>query len=202
MDAVLWNLQNNYNIVNSTNYLDDYFLAGPAGRKTCSKHLDRAMNVFSKLGIPLAPEKVLGPTETITYLGIVIDTNQMELRLPDEKIKDLNVLLETNKAKKKITKRKLLSLIGKLLFASKIIPSGRTFLHRLINLSTTVDKLSHHISLNSETREDINGWLSFLPLWNRRQKILDPIVTLSPHINLLQMPPAKQVLAFISMVNG
>ena len=183
-DAVLWILQNNYNIVNSTNYLDDYFLAGPARRKTCSEHLDCAMNVFSKLGIPLAPEKVIGPTETITYLGIVIDTNQMELRLPEDKIKDLNVLLETYKANKKITKRKLLSLIGKLSFASKIIPSGRTFLRRLINLSTTVDKLSHHISLNSEAREDINWWLSFLPLWNGRQKILDPNVTLSPHINL------------------
>ena len=49
-DAVLWFLQNNYNIVNSINYLDDYFLASLARRKTCSEHLDCAMNVFSNLG--------------------------------------------------------------------------------------------------------------------------------------------------------
>ena len=92
----------------------------------------------------------------------MIDTNQMELRLPDEKIKDLNVLLETYKAKKKIKKRKLLSLIGKLSFASKINPSGRTFLRRLINLSTTVDKLSNHISLNSEAEKiSIGGYHSY-----------------------------------------
>ena len=78
--------------------------------------------MFFKLGIPLAPDKVIGPTEIITYLGIVIDTNKME-----DKIKDLNVLLETHKAKMNITKRELSSLIGKLSFASKITPRVEHF---------------------------------------------------------------------------
>ena len=40
------------------------------------------------------------------------------------------------------------------------------FLRRLIDLSTSVHKLHHHISLNSEAREDIKWWLEFLPSWN------------------------------------
>ena len=37
--------------------------------------------LFNRLGVPLAPEKIVGPTTELTYLGIVIDTEKMELRL-------------------------------------------------------------------------------------------------------------------------
>ena len=108
----------------------------------------------------------------------------MELRLPEDKLVDLISLLTSFRVKRTITKRELLSLIGKLSFASKIIPSGRTFIRRLIDLSTTVHKLSHHVTLNASAREDINWWLLFLPSWNGTQKILDPQVTLSPDLLL------------------
>ena len=57
-DAVLWILQNNYSIVNSTNYLDDCFFAGPAKSSVCQQNLNKAMTLFSNLGIPLAPNKI------------------------------------------------------------------------------------------------------------------------------------------------
>ena len=63
----------------------------------------------------------------------------------------------------KATKRDLLSLIGKLSFAAKDVPSGRLFLRRLIELSNMVSKLHHHIHLNVEVREDIIWWNRFLP---------------------------------------
>ena len=183
-DAVLWILKNNYSIENSTNYLDDYFLAGPCQSQECKEQLNLAISVFSKLGIPLAPEKVIGPKNVITYLGIEIDSSKMELRLPAGKTQEIMEILGLFRMKKKCTKRELLSLIGKLSFASKIIPSGRTFLRRLIDLSTTVKSLSHHISLNHEAREDINWWLQFLPTWNGKQKILEKSTTSCPSLNL------------------
>ena len=183
-DAVLWILKFKHNISHCTNYLDDYFIAGPAESKRCQENLDECISVFDKLGIPLAPEKVVSPRTVLPYLGIIIDTDKMELRLPDEKLSELTTLLQSFKVSKKITKRELLSLIGKLAFASKIVPSGRTFLRRLIDLSTSVTKLSHRITLNNDAREDIKWWLTFLPLWNGKQKILDPHVTLAPDIQL------------------
>ena len=60
------------------------------------------------------------------------------------------------KRENKCTKHNPLSLIGKLSFAAKkIIPPGHTFLRHLLDLSTTVDRPSHLISLNSSAREDI-----------------------------------------------
>ena len=183
-DAILWILKNNYGIENATNYLDDYFLAAPGASQQCQEQLNLATSVFATLGIPLAPEKVIGPLNVITYLGIEIDSSKMELRLPEKKIEEMSGILAQLKGRKKCTKRELLSLIGKLSFASKIIPSGRTFIRRLIDLSTTVRRLSHRVSLNHVAREDINWWQQFLPSWNGRQKILDINTTLCPSVNL------------------
>jgi len=161
-DAVLWILKFKHNISHCTNYLDDYFIAGPAESKRCQENLDECISVFDKLGIPLAPEKVVSPRTVLPYLGIIIDTDKMELRLPDEKLSELTTLLQSFKVSKKITKRELLSLIGKLAFASKILPLERTFLCHLIDLSTSVTKLSHCITLNNDARQDIKWWLIFL----------------------------------------
>ena len=74
----------------------------------------------------------------------------------------------------KSTKRELLSLIGKLSFAAKVVPAGHLFLRRLIDLSTTVDRLHHHIRINSEARADLAWWARFLPTWNGVAMFLDP----------------------------
>ena len=49
----------------------------------------------------------------------------------------------------------MLSLIGKLSFASKVIPASRLFLRRLIDLSATAKHLHHHITLNKEAQAEI-----------------------------------------------
>ena len=87
-------------------------------------------------------------------------------------------------SRRKCTKKELLSLIGKLSFICKVVRPGRIFLRRLIDISTTVNKLHHHITLNSETRADIKWWIDFLPTWNRTSIIPDPFTTLSSDIKL------------------
>ena len=52
-----------------------------------------------------------------------------------------------------------------------------SFLRRLIDLSTTVHSLLHHISINSEARKDIQWWVDFLPLWNGVGMFQDDIVS-------------------------
>ena len=79
----------------------------------------------------------------------------------------------------KCTKRQLLSLIGKLSFSCKVLPAGKIFLHRLIDLSTTVKQLHHHIRLTSEARLDLQWWLTFLPHWSGRSLILESHWTLN-----------------------
>eukprot|EP00731_Ephydatia_muelleri_P033672 Em0035g9a len=91
-----------------------------------------------------------------------------------QKLQNISSLIKSWLGKCKATKRELLSLIGKLSFAAKVVPAGRLFLRRLIQLSTTVRKLHHHIHLNPEARADLRWWNSFLPSWNGISMFIAP----------------------------
>ena len=117
--------------------------------------------------------KLVGPSTVSTYLGILIDTENMQIRLPLEKLESLKNLLATWSSKVKCKKRELLSLIGKLSFACKVVKPGRMFLRRLIKLSTTVTSLDHYICIDEAAREDILWWVQFISEWNGVSIILD-----------------------------
>ena len=201
-DSLSWILQHNYGVQHCTHYLDDYLFAGEANADTCRINTLQAIKVFQKLGIPLAPEKVVYPTTVLTFLGIEIDSKKMELRLPEEKFNALMADLSFWSSRKKCTKRELLSLIGRLSFAAKIIPSGRTFLRRLIDASMSVQRLNHHIKLNTEAKADLDWWLNLLPLWNGKYKILNPDIALAPDMQLFTDASGTLGLASISKANG
>ena len=142
------------------------------------------IQVFNRLGIPVAPDKVEGPTTCIVYLGICIDSLKMEIRLPEDKLQDLLSELDFWVNRKKCTKKELQSLIGKLSFASKVVPCSHLFIHRLIDLCKSIKCQHHHIFLNQEARQDILWWLEFLPRWNGRSFILQREWTLANDLNL------------------
>lgn len=49
--------------------------------------------VCAILGFPLKWEKVEGPCAIINFLGIILDTIRMEIRLPQDKVVELMELL-------------------------------------------------------------------------------------------------------------
>ena len=98
----------------------------------------------------------------------------MEIRLPQDNLQDLCVELKSWQEHRKCTKKELQSLIGKLSFACKVIPSGRLFLHHLIDLCKTTKQQHHHVSLNSAAWQDISWWQEFLPKWNGKSLIQAP----------------------------
>ena len=118
-------------------------------------------------------DKLIGPVALIIYLGMKIDSVAQEIRLPKDKFDELMSCLQFWSGRKTCMKRELLSLTGKLSFATKVVWSGRIFLRRLIDLSTTVPELHYHITLNQSAQEDIAWWLTFLPTWNGKSIIPD-----------------------------
>ena len=148
-------------------YLDDYITCGPAGSDECRLNLSLLMDICRHLGVPLAEEKIEGPTTTIVFLGIVIDSMRGELRLSLEKVDRLRRQLRDWLQLKRCTKRELLSIAGQLQHAATVVWPGRTFLRLLLDLSATVAKPTHHISLNKAAWSDLIWWNEFLADWNR-----------------------------------
>ena len=52
-------------------YLDNFFVAAISNLQQYMSTFQRA---FTLLGVPLAPDKIVGPTTSLTYLGIDIDS--------------------------------------------------------------------------------------------------------------------------------
>ncbi|KAL5516665.1 hypothetical protein EMCRGX_G002059 [Ephydatia muelleri] len=83
-EALNWIMANNYG-VQLLHYLDDFLLVGPPGKDTCPEAMSRVLLVCVLLGIPVASEKLEGPTTTLTFLGTVLDTSEQQLCLPRDK---------------------------------------------------------------------------------------------------------------------
>lgn len=109
-------------------YLDDFFFVGPPGSEACQRALTACVNICTQLEVPLASEKMEGPASCITFLGLTLDSEQLELRVPEEKLVRLRQELDFWRLKKGGTKRKLLSLIGLLQYCCQAISYGRPFL--------------------------------------------------------------------------
>ena len=69
-DAFEWMLKHNYAISALVHYLDDYFTVGPPSSPLCGSQVNTMVETADRLGIPLAPDKLEGPTSHLVFLGI------------------------------------------------------------------------------------------------------------------------------------
>ena len=142
-------------------YMDDY-LTVSRSFETCQNSLSIMLDTCRRAGFEVQPEKVTEPDKVVEFLGIIIDSESKELRISEERLSEIYGLVLEWRNKTVCTKRQLLSLIGKLIFVSRVVRSGRSFVGRLINLSKKVRHLHHKIKLNQEARGDIAWWIASL----------------------------------------
>ena len=82
--------------------IDDFlFMAHSAGK--CEHDLMAFIDLCHQIGVPLAPDKTVGPSSSITFLGIILDAVRMEARLPDDKLFKARALLLEFTHKQKVT---------------------------------------------------------------------------------------------------
>ena len=61
-------------------------MVGATATNECMRSLDILMSACRELGVPIATHKCKGPSACLTFLGIEVDTQHLELRLPEEKL--------------------------------------------------------------------------------------------------------------------
>ena len=151
--------------VTVVNYLDDILIISKNKSQNWLE-LDCTVNLLTKLGLIINWDKVEPPSQSITFLGVRIDTLSRTLSLPDSKLLELKDLLLVWTSKRRASKKELLSLIGKLSWASRVVRGGRTFVRRLIDMSCKLKANHHRTWLNSESKADINWWIKGLELFH------------------------------------
>ena len=164
-DALLWILER-YDGVNGLHYLDNFLLFGAPNSSQCERALQAALARCRNLGVPVAPGKTKGPSTTLAFLGIELDTVSLTMCLPPPKLERLRREIRRWEGLKSCSKRELLSIIGQLQHACCVIKPSRSFLRRMIELSKGVRELHYRVRLNAGFRSDLRWWGCFLPIWN------------------------------------
>ena len=164
-DLLGWILQQQ-GVSELLHYLDDFLTMGLPSSHTCQQILDIIKRICTQLGVPLAVEKEEGPTTSLSCLGIAIYTVKMEARLPDDKLTRICHLVDVWLHKKSATKWEILSLVGLLQHATKIVHSARTFVSHMYATAAKLDKMHYFTRLNKELHSDLAWWHIFLQSWN------------------------------------
>ena len=107
--------------------------------------------------MPVSPDKSEGPTQVIEFLGLMIDTIQMVVRILSHKTLILIHIIRKCKA----TVAELVSLAGKLNFIAKAVPVGRSFTKRVYQCFQGIPK-HRHIDLKQPVLADLRMWKLFL----------------------------------------
>jgi hypothetical protein len=167
-DGLEWYLRHR-GVRNVAHYLDDFIVIGPLSSQECAMALGILVDACAELGVPLALHKRDGPTTSLIFLGIEVDTVASKLCLPREKLACLQSLLAEWGDKKVCGRRELESLVGILNHACKVVRAGRSFLRRMLDLLKGRQHHSrhpHHIRLNKSFRSDLVWWRLFASRWN------------------------------------
>ncbi|XP_063054526.1 uncharacterized protein LOC134448797 [Engraulis encrasicolus] len=164
-EALCWILLNVCKLPFVLHLLDDFLLIDFPSKPN-STVLDTLRSVFHEVGVPLSPEKTLGPCTSLEFLGIVLDSVAMKASLPQEKLSLICDICAGLTADTVMTKRDLLSLLGHLNFAIRIIPHGRSFISRVLDVAHSVPELTDSVALDQGCHSDLRFWLKLLGNWN------------------------------------
>ena len=109
-EALEWILIHNYEIANLIHYLDDFFTAGSPHSQECHNNMSFMASLCARVNAPLKAEKTEGPTTTLTFLGIELNSATMTASISADRKEEL---IHTLSGYSSIATTKLSSLFGR-----------------------------------------------------------------------------------------
>ena len=157
---------------NCIGYLDD-FLMIEATRERTEAAVAFLVALLARLGVPISQRKFAlegAPTTSIVFLGVLIDSERLELRLDDARLLAIKVELSLWRDRRSASVREVASLVGTLAFAARVIGPGRLYMSRLIAAlrSGRRGPIRYDLKrvLATGFLSDVAWWSTVMPLWN------------------------------------
>ena len=123
-------------------YLDDFLLIADTA-DTCRQAQFYLIRVLIKLGFAVNWTKLVGATQRVQFLGLIIDSALQHIELPADKLEKLISLALDYVTRQKVTKRELQVLAGHMTFAARAIYGARPFARLFIDVVNTLRR-SHY----------------------------------------------------------
>ena len=146
-------------------YLDDFLIVEKSYSR-CLEAQHVLIELLRELGFSIAWEKVEGPAQRITFLGVEIDTIRDLLVLPEKKLSEFESLVNDMLQRQRVCLKQLQSLAGKLNWASSVVRGGRIYLRRILDMMKPLRRSHHKLRISKGMRADLEWWSTFLRIFN------------------------------------
>jgi hypothetical protein len=130
--ALQWILQHKLGVKNVVHYLDDFLFINSTP-EACQRDMVQFQQLCTDIGIPINHAKTEGPTTSLTFLGIQLDSTTFTASLPLQKVNKYTHLMQNFLSRKTCTLHEMQQVIGSLQFTTTVVRPRRTFLRRMIN---------------------------------------------------------------------
>lgn len=139
-------------------YVDDFFGVVPR-RSGISAHAQFELTIrwFARLGIPTTLKKILAPATRQIILGFLYDTVKQMVFIPPIKCEEYVAAIDRILGRSTVTKQEVLSLIGKLRWASACIFAGPAFVRRLELYANKTQRLHDKVKV-APLKPDLVWW--------------------------------------------
>lgn len=162
------------------NYLDDYVTISDS-YDSCVVNQNLVIKILRYVGFQISWNKVTPPAKITRYLGIDVDTELMELRLPVDKITKMLDLIKQFKCRPVVSRRDIQKLAGLLAHCSTLIKGGRSYCRRLYDLEKVAGTTkSKRVKITNDAMEDLLWWERFGAQFNGRSTIKKQVYLLKP----------------------
>ncbi|XP_069106343.1 uncharacterized protein [Argopecten irradians] len=164
-------------------YIDDSLLQAESF-ESCMCNIVDTVTLFDSLGLTVHPDKsILYPTQCITFLGFLLNSVDMTVKLTDEKVESLVLLCRDVLKRREVTIRTLAQLIGKMVACEPAVPHAPLFYKSLEHekdqaLKSSKGDFEGKVYVSSDGREQISWWIDNVHL------CANPVYRGSPNLTL------------------
>lgn len=157
--------------VRMVQYLDD-FLIMAASPHLAKEHTTALIYLLENLGFIVHPGKsITQPTQSLEFLGMILDTQRMELQVPGAKLKKIRTEANNLLRAETVTARDVSRIVGKMSSMSQAIPPAPLFyrsLQRDLSRALEYGNQAYDVNcaLSKESRRELQWWITHLEQWN------------------------------------
>ena len=155
--------------INHIRYLDDFLYIG-SSKQEVERSMIKAAALLRMFGLCNNLEKLEGPSQSIEFLGIMLDSRSESVYLPEEKIAAMKESLSATLSMRAPGSKHLRSLLGTMSHLSSVLPAARPFMRSLVDHVYRRKVSRGQRRLSRILREDLKFWASALDGWNGTQK--------------------------------
>ena len=138
-------------------YLDDYVCIADTYEE-CLAALKILLGVLQELGVAVAQEKVVMPTQRADILGIGVDSERMKLRVREAHVEYTAAAIREILRQGRLSKTKLRSLCGMFTWISPMVRGSRPYVRSMWDMQKKLKRKRGRISLTPAAKADLRWW--------------------------------------------